>query len=388
MLEMSITKKLLFALALGSAACGGSTPTPRVPETAAATTVVVVPVTPVRPSAATDGVGAKGLAATDNDATIVALVKAALDCPWNGHEIRPGCREHSALQRALAMVGVAADRTLVNLLEDPDEEVRSIGIAALWSPQRGRFQPDRELARRVIAAAENEAPTGQATVYWGGVVAAIDFERAGVLDQVAALLKNEQLGEIRRVIVQGMLVANKQNPGAVRLAMDMVKDRDPQMKQAALSALAQTSGASGLESCKLLLSQTDDADDEIASQAAYALGEKMLRSTCAEAVDGLLTSVEKRAVAKRSDNSVWGAALYLVCIPNALDSAQRTRAARLATTLAASNAAGDRLRTAALDAILRCDPANGTATVSTYLTDKSELVRNHAQSSLHPAPLP
>ena len=316
-------------------------------------------------------------------------MKTALDCPWNGHELLPGCREGGALHRALTVDGAAADRTLVNLLEDPDERVRSIGITALWSPQRPRFRPDKDLASRVIAAAEKEAPTGSAAIYWGGVVAAMDFEQAGVPDRVAAMVKNEQLGEVRRVVVTRMLVANKESPAAVRLVMDMVKDPDPEMKQAALSALSQVSGANAREVCALLLSETDDADDEVASRAAYALGEMTLGPRCAEAVDGLLTSVEKRAVAKPNDNSVWGAALYLVCVPAALDGTQRRRAAKLATTLAASSTAGDRLRCAALDAILRCDPMSGTARVKIHLKDKSEIVRSHAESVLRPpAPLP
>jgi hypothetical protein len=384
------SKRLLPALALvlASAGCGGSTPALAGPGTPAVTTSVIPPATPVPQPAAANGDSPKGLAATDNDPAIIALVKAALDCPWNGHEFPPGCREYFALHSTLRVAGAAADKTLVNLLEDPDERVRSIGITALWSPQRPRFQPDKDLACRVIAAAEKEAPTGTAAVYWGGVVASIDFERAGVLDRVAAMVKNEQLGEVRWVVVERMPFANKESPGAARLAMDMAKDPDPKMKAAALSALSHFSGANVPDICKSLLSKTADEDDEAASQAASALGTMMLDSRCAEAVDGLLTSVEKRAVAKPSDNSVWGAALYLVCIPSAIDPAQRTRAARLARTLAASSTAGDRLRCAALDAILRCDPTNGTATVTTYLKDKSAVVRNHAYSTLHPAPLP
>jgi hypothetical protein len=391
MLQISMTYKLLLpalALALPIAGCGGSTPAPRGPGTPAATAIVIAPALPVPQPAATSSVGSKGLAAADNDAAIVALVKAALDCPRNGHELLPGCREGFALYRALTVDGAAADRTLVNLLEDPDDRVRSIGIFALWSPQRPRFQPDKDLAGRVIAAAEKEAPTGAAAIYWGGVVAAIDFERAGVLARVAAMVKNEQLGEVRRVVVKRMLVANKQSPGAARLVMDMVKDPDPEMKLAALSAFSQFSGANVPEVCTFLLSETDDADDEVASRAAYALGEMTLGPRCAETVDGLLTSVEKRAVAKPNDNSVWGAALYLACTPSALDDAQRTRAAKLATTLAASRTAGDRLRCAALDAILRCDPTNGMARVTTYRKDKSELVRSHAESLLRPPVLP
>jgi hypothetical protein len=214
-----------------------------------------------------------------------------------------------------------------------------------------------------------------------------------VVERVAAMIHDPNLGEVRRTVLSNMLRANKDNDAAVKLAMDMIRDPDLETRRASLLAFKRYSGIGQAESCQFLLGGTDDADDAVASLAVAVLTENAVASLCPNSLEGIVAAIEKRVAAKATnENDVWAYSLKYVCGGNVMDggskltNAQKVNARALATALAAPSTKGAHLRGAALDAILECDPKNGKAQVSKYRHDKEDYVRRHAEELLNPVP--
>lgn len=341
---------------------------------------------PKSSTAATPGAGGeKGLAAKDNDPKVIALLQPVLKCPWESGGFKLECEDWVKWQDAKdEFKDGAADNTLINLMEDPDEKVR---YAATWKLDfsGAKYQKDKNLATRVVAVAEQEKTTKFAGLL-GSTLAEIDFDKTGLWERIKALATKSEHAHLRVSLLSHMLTENKDFAPAVALAMEAIKHPDPQIKQAAVSAFRKYAGAKKVEACKFLLDNSDEHDpaapepaEELAVQAARSLAEN---PECEASIDPLLDLIEKRLKDKHVRLPAWDWAVSNVCGNPKANDKQKARGEAIAKALSTPDTNNTYVRRDALDAVLKCDPKGGNAVVQGYTSDKDDPVRKHAKDSL------
>jgi hypothetical protein len=327
-------------------------------------------------SAAAPAAAGKGIEAPGNDAALVELARKALGCKWGPYGLDTTCADLRALLDAPALRDSKADATFVNLLEDPNEQVRWIGARAL-STRGTAYRTDKALAERAVKATEDEKSktVGQEL---GGVVGGIKHAETGLGERIKAMAKTHPLQATRMSLMSRMLFANGE------MLYDFVKDiaqndEDPMVRKAALSAFwTGTPPNKNADTCALWLSFSDDKVEDVAGEAAYLTAFYPQGGGCKAQWDPLLDRIEKRAKEGSIKSSQMANALLYLHRQAGASDAQKKRALGAARALLETKENSGMARGKALEFIVEKDP-DGRKFIEQFKDDADFYVKTRAK---------
>lgn len=378
-----------LALLMCAAACGKSAdPTDASAPAPSATASAAAP-------AASSDVGA-----SDQDPAITAPVKAVLatcSATWRpGWGFEATCPAFQAFS-ALKIAHGAQDATLVRLLDDPDEKVRSLGARGLaaWG---GSFAMDKALAERVIAAANKETSEAFAGLL-GNVAGHIDVAFTGLGEPVKGLVLREgALQELQAGVLSSFLPSNVASPLAFDLTRDMaLRGPSTRARNAAVTALSAAYEKRGDEVCAIWAQALKAPEEQPAANAASRLttGATWIgysqngwsttssffvrENRCAKLQGATLAAIEARAKSDKLVEETWVRALDGVFRDDlhGVPAAEKTQALAIARALVEKKEHSPTLRGHALRFLVRVDPG-GKAFAVKFTSDPDAYVKTVA----------
>jgi hypothetical protein len=297
---------------------------------------------------------AKGIDAASNDPVLVDLAKKALGCKWAAYGFDAKCPELKATLESEAMRDGKGDATLVNFLDDPNEQVRWLGARAL--SQRGKaFRTDKQLAQRIVTVAEGEKAKAVAQEL-GGVVGGIKHAETGLGDRIKAMATGHSIQQMRTSLLARMLFSNGES------LYDFVKDiatndKDTVVRKAAISAFwTGTPPTKAADTCKMWLGFMDDPADDVAGEAAYLCAFYPQNGGCKGEWDAVMDRVEKRAKAGTIKSTQMASAMTYMHRQAGASDAQKKRALTVAKLIAENTANHGMARGRALEFVAEKDP--------------------------------
>lgn len=297
---------------------------------------------------------AKGIDAASNDPTLVDLAKKTLGCKWAAYGFDSKCPELKTLVESEAIRDGKGDGTLVNFLEDPNEQVRWLGARLL--SQRGKaFRTDKLLAERIVKVAEGEKAKAVAQEL-GGVAGSIKHAETGLGERIKTMAKTHEVQQMRTSILARMLFSNGES------LYDFVKDiatndKDMIVRRAAISAFwTGTPPPRAADTCKMWLGFMDDPVDEVAGEAAYLCAFYPQNGGCKAEWDAVLDNIEKRAKAGTIKSTQMASALSYLHKQAGASEAQKKRALTIARVVAENTANNTMARGRALEFVAEKDP--------------------------------
>ncbi len=309
---------------------------------------------------------------------IEALVRAAAACTAYETAIDSGCPAMVAWSMVKeGFDDPAAEASLVALLTSGDEKVRYLGAFKL--KQTGTaYQGDRALAEPIVAAAEREK-SKLVAFELGSVVGHVRVRETFTFDRIAAMVKKHPLRELRRGILDELLLNNQESDRVYALVREAVGDPEPAVALTALHSFWMGGSRKPEETCQLYEGHEDDRDDDLAAEASNALS---WSGRCASRYDALLASLEQRAQegAGAVTRPAFASAVRHVCEDPRATEPQRRKAAQLGRSLAGNKDLAGSIRTVALETVLRCEGgAGGRAFVGRFQGDPDKAVGDRAK---------
>jgi len=296
----------------------------------------------------------KGIDAASSDPILVDLTKKALGCKWAAFGFDSKCPELKATLESEAMRDGKGDGTLVNFLEDANEQVRWIGARSLV--QRGKqFRTDKQLATRIVDAAEAEKSKAVAQEL-GAVAGSIKHAETGLGDRIKTLAKTHEVQQMRTSLMARMLFSNGET------LYDFVKeiamtDKDVIVRKAAISAFWTGTTPNRIpDTCKMWLSFMDDPAEDVAGESAYLCAFYPQNGGCKTEWDSLLERIEKRAKEGTVKSTQMASALSYLYKQVEISEAQKKRTLSTARTLAENPANNAMARSRAVELVAERDP--------------------------------
>ena len=343
------------------------------------------PKTPTAPLAASGAAEAKpavaasnapkGLLAKDNDADVVKLVTKVIECRKQRNCDTP----QDWYSSGELWEGGAADATLVNLVEDPDPQVRAMAAGKLYDNYRWKrgskvkrgYPADAKLSGRLLSALEGEA-NEQAAQALGGAVGGINFEATGLGDRAWGAYEKLKLPAARGEFLTSVARNYPEDAKVIARVESAASDNEPQVRASAVSAV-DLGNDSPPGVCDFWNKILDGKDDDLADNALQHLA----RASCSDPIKVL------EAIAARPKTSVWN--IESVCTRDNLPDAARNRASEIAQQRATQK--GDHNgweRSQALGTLARCDAKKGKALATKLASDPDKTVAEAAKGILAP----
>ncbi len=326
------------------------------------------------------GGSGKGIDAPGNDPAVVALAKKAMTCKWGTNGFAYDCADKKAWDSASELLkGGKADATLIAMLEDGNEQVRWLAAKAL-NGFGDAYRGDKALAPRALdaALAEKSKIVGRDI---GNAAGRMKLAEIGLVDRAKALGKAPTLKEVRL----GFLDAAQFNSRDAFYAytLDLAKnDADKDIRMTAMGAFwTGTPSGKGGEVCALWFDLSHDANEDLASHAAYYLSFTSTEGGCKAQWDGMLGDIEKRAKAGTAKAPDWANALYYLHGHKNVSPAQQARAMAIAKILIENTANGGSSRSRALELVAEKDPG-AKAYLTRFLNDSDSYIKGRAESLL------
>ncbi len=341
-----------------------------------------------------------GADASREDPVITAPVKAVLatcSATWRpGWGFEAACPAFQAFS-ALKIPSGAHDATLVHLLDDPSEKVRSLGARGLaaWG---GTFATDKALALRVIAAAGKETSEAFAGLL-GNVAGHIDADVTGLGEPIKGLVLREgALQELQAGVIAAFLPANPTSALAFDLTREMAtRGPNTRVRNAAVTALSAVYEKRGEEVCAIWTQALKAPEEVPAANAASRLttGASWIgyshhgwsttssyfvrENHCAKLQGATLAAIEARAQSDRLVEEGWVTALAGVFRddPSAAPAAEKKRALTIARALVEKKDHRPTLRGSALRFIAKKDP-DGKAFAAKFEKDPDAYLKTVA----------
>lgn len=329
---------------------------------------------------ATPGASAKGkgLADPKNAPAIVALAKPVLECTWGNYGFDSKCPALEAWNKHEALKDGAGDKTLVNLLEDPDVKVQWLGAETLSRVGR-LYRKDQPLATKVVDAAD-KATDKLLVRSLARAVGAIDLQPVGLAPRVMKMLEEHKTAELRGGLAESTLFSNREAPGMYDLFVKLARtDKDPKVRKAAAAAFwTGTPNGKNEQVCKLWLELANDADADLAGHSAYHCAFTSSGGGCTGQWDALLSLIERKAKAGQVKSSFMAASLKYFYGQKKASAAQKKRALEIAKALVANAANDSSSRSSALELVGKEDPT-GKTFAAKYENDKEFFVKSTAK---------
>ncbi len=350
--------------------------------------------------ASTAPAASAGTAAGGEDPVITAPVKAVIatcSATWRpGWGFEAACPAFQAFS-ALKVPSGAQDATLVHLLDDPSEKVRSLGARglAMWG---GTFATDKALAERVLAAASKE--TSEAFVgLLGNVAGHINADVTGLGEPIKGLVLREgALQELQAGVIAGFLPANPASGLAFDLTREMAtRGPNTRVRNAAVTALSAVYEKRGDEVCAIWTQALKAPEEVPAANAASRLtagaswigysqngwsttSSYLVRENrCAKLQGATLAAIEARAKSDKLVEEGWVTALAGVFRDDlsAAPAAEKQRALAIARALVEKKDHSPTLRGSALRFVAGKDPA-GKAFAAKFENDPDAYLKTVA----------
>ena len=340
-------------------------------------------VAPASATAADAGPGSPATAASmsKEDAMVVDLATKALACSWNDEGPALECDAARAWRGARDVFeGGREDGALVEMLGRGDDRARYLAAENL-AVFGERYRNEKALATQVVLAAEREK-SNRVGELLGEAVAKVDVDSTGLFDRVRALVLKHDLLAVRTAIAASLAEHNAGSGPAFTLTLDLLRDREKEVRVAAIGALWLCENRHPVEACGAWREHIDDADDDdLSSRACDYLS---WSGHCEDAIDTLLDSEERRFKAGKTTEALFAKALGNVCEDLKTTRTQKERATDLVRKMAQQASTPRPARGAALAATLRCDIANGRSFVARFATDPDPFIQARTRDLLRP----
>ncbi|HEY4180957.1 MAG TPA: hypothetical protein VGM90_29140 [Kofleriaceae bacterium] len=311
---------------------------------------------------------AKGLAAKDNDPAIVALAKEGIKCKADGDRLEWNCDGFKAWRDSKLFEDNKGDATLTNLLEDPDEKVRSLAV--------DRFQhlapKDPAQVKRMLAAAQLETSTIVAE-WLGRSLGAADVAKAGVAADANKLIADSKSPELRN----GLITGGASNAAYFDTILEVGNEStDVKLRHAAVEAFYNnTPEGKEADVCKMWLGNVDNADAETAGAATSLEGRV---GSCKDNYDALLDKIDARQKNGTIANAEMVSSLHWLNDGSSATDAQKKRAIDLGKAIASNEKLPQDARGGAVELLA---PIDATYTAK-FLKDKDDYVKGVAERAL------
>lgn len=372
-------RTLLVALALAAplAACGKKPDAPpagsATPGSAAGSAVAAAatdaapappppPTTDAAPAAPT---GPRGRTAPDNNPKLVELATANEACTIDPYYPTNSCsKQVSAFEAAFDATKDLP--TLINLLEDPNVQVRYVAVRALADRMVMQTSPGRGYAPRILAAAAAETEPANATMF-GQALLQGDFADPTFADAIAGFFDHHPLPAMRAAIASNLAVQGEAKWLPVMIARYAVEP-DKSVKQGILAGTYLAQDAATV--CPFLLEAMKDPDGEIAGDAAYGI--VWSNGKCKDSYDAFLTAYAARLASTKVDFQYVLKIAYMAKAPGATD-AQKAAFAEASKVIVADTKLSGMARAKMLETIGDKAYAKG------FLKDPDSFVAEAAQ---------
>lgn len=325
---------------------------------------------------------ARGIDAAGNDPAVVALAKKVLGCKWTDSGFDYECADRKAWSESELLKEGKADATLVSMVEDSNEQVRWLAAQAL-NEKGAKYQKDKALSERVLAAAETEKAKSVARNL-GSAAGRIKLPEVGLTERAKALGKSPTMKETRLGFIGSVQYSN--NEAFYAYTTDLARtEKDPEVRDAAMSSFwTGTPSSKNAEVCQLWLDLSHDANEELAGHAAYFTAFYPHNTGCKAQWDTMLGDIEKRAKAGTAKSSYWGSALYYLYAQNGASAAQKKRAVAVAKAIVDNKANSGNARARALELVAEKDPG-AKAYLNKLTNDPDSYVKSRAADLLKKA---
>jgi hypothetical protein len=330
---------------------------------------------------AATGASASGAPTSPGNARVVDLLTKALACGWGDDGPALECDAARAWREARDVFeGGREDAPLVDVLARSDDRARYLAAQNL-AVFGERYRTDKALATRVVLAAEREKSVRVAESL-GEAVAKVDVDATDLFDRVRAMAMNHDLLPLRSALAASLAEHNPASGPSFTLTLDLLRDRDEEVRVAAIGALWMCENRHPVEACGAWREHIDDADDDdLASRACDYLS---WSGHCQDAIDALLDSEERRFKAGKTSEALFAKALANICEDVKTTRTQKERATDLVRSMAQQASTPRPARGGALAAVLRCDTANGRAFVARFANDSDPFIQARTRDLLRP----
>ena len=329
---------------------------------------------------AVDSVGAEdktGIGNPDNDSAVVKAAREALACEWEKTTFSSKCEAFQSWRKNDGIKKGAADITLVNFLEDKDTKIQWLGAEAIARAGE-TYKKDAVLAAKILDATDR-ATEAYLVDKLTDAAAQINLQSTSLGPRVMAMLETHSNLAVRQGMVGSRnLSLNRDFAGLFDLYVKLARtDKDPKVRSNAAAAFwVGTPKGKKDEVCKLWLELANDADESVASDAAYNCAHFSSDGGCSGQWEELLTLIEQKAKAGAVSFKAAGALEY-VHNQKTASPALKTRALAIAKTTVANTDNNDSARLIAIRFVIKSDPA-GKAFAKTYENDKSTNIKKVA----------
>lgn len=354
---------------LGLVACGSSEPCPKTPEPQPVQTNVAS----ATPCGDTGPVTADVI-----DKDVLALAQAAKNCPFENGHFDWECKgwKQFARENEDLFEGGSANATMLQLLENEDVRMRTLGAERGFSGGRAFFS-DKKHAQRLLAVVDKERDT-RLLSQLGRFVAFIDAEKTGLTNEIAAFTKHPSV-ELRQSFASYLL---PQHPNAFSLGLvqKLLDDPDNSVRRAAIMSLSANGRTRpNPELCSTLKSQLT-RNDKLAGDAIDAA----TSSKCEGFAELAVAEVEKRTKdvkkAAGSEGIDLRGPLSGVCWGNASEDLKK-RVFAIAVKMAPATEDSWRRRSW-LGLFRNCDVKRAKDALTPFLKDKDKDVADEAKEEI------
>jgi hypothetical protein len=322
---------------------------------------------------------AGALPSSKAEAQVVDLATKALACGFTDDGPVVECDAARAWRDARdVFAGGREDATLVEMLGRTDDRARYLAAENL-AVFGERYRADKSLATRVVLAAEREKSSRVAGLL-GEAVAKIDVDATDLFDRIRAMAMKHDLLPLRTAIAASLAEHNPSSGPSFTLTLDLLRDREKEVRVAAIGALWMCENRHPAEACGAWRDHIDDPDDDDLS--ARACDYLSWSGHCQSAIDALLDSEERRFKAGKTTEALFAKALGNVCEDVKTTRTQKERATDLVRSMVEQASTARPARGAALAAVLRCDTTNGRAFVARFATDPDPFLQARARDLL------
>lgn len=373
-----IQRTTLVAGAIGLlAACGGSGPEAATPPAASATAAPAASsaAAPAASSAAPIASAApKAEPAAD---PIRAAAKKVIACAgWSELTVPWECADLKAFDELGALQDGAGDKTLVEMLADPEPKMVALGARGLRVNGR-KFREDAALSEKIVARLEAGKDDESVLDNLATVAGAIDAEKTKLGPRLLDLAKKIPNTTVRASFISAGQFHNSDLLYPVTSELARSSDNQ-ELRRTAISAFwTGTPSGKSEEVCKLWVSigQDPKTPDGLAAQAVdYAA---WTPTTCDKQYDAIAKLLEKHLKGKVEESSWVLAAAHLVG-QDKLAPALKKKVLGLLKTVANDTKNGPNARVFAIDGLVKADPAGAKALLAKLSKDKDEYVSKHA----------
>ncbi|HTJ84227.1 MAG TPA: hypothetical protein VL400_21050, partial [Polyangiaceae bacterium] len=204
------------------------------------------------------------------DKEIVGLVRDALACDWGRMGFVYDCE---GIRRFTSAWEPFRDgkgqKTLLRMLEDPSEKVRSLAAMRLNYLFESK---DPEDVRRVLAVAKREKSAMVARDI-GLVVGGIDVDATKTIEPLRELAKDHELYELRVGLASRLLDKNPRSHDALLLTVELTHDKNAEVATAAVGNVAAAKGMYKDEVCAALADAVRTGQDRFVGTAVESLAD-------------------------------------------------------------------------------------------------------------------